>query len=457
MEDIEISTKNNGSVYVATADSCGRRWDMEDEHQIVLDAQVPFAPRLHYAAVFDGHGGKRAAQWCRDNLHTYLATMPDATHNSIKQAFLDADADQRVAAEAVRQYRADNSGCTAAVVAIVPVADQEKVSVWDVTTMHAGDSRVLIVSDRDVMATHDHKPERPTEKSRIVAAGGSVFAPCGRTQRLDGNLSVSRGFGDHAFKRNTELNQAEQKLTAVPDVDTYRVTSRTRVVLMCDGVFECLTNDQVADLIRDATTPEECARAVTERAFFSGSNDNISVIAIWLEAPGRSLRDNEEAPTRPATPESTSDEQINIGVTEVSGRDELALRANLHHAHPHDFPPLTIEEENELRKSDENQVIAVDTRGIATIRTEEEHQAMLAADSASDGRALALAARDNPSAENIAALREFFDGNGPCTEANIEALKVLGGAGREQAPLCGENGYRCPVYPDCQDDVVSDM
>lgn len=288
MEDIEISTQTNGKVHVATASECGRRWDMEDEHKVMLDVQTPFAGHLHYAAVFDGHGGKRTSRWCRDNLHKYLGRMSDAKPNTIKQTWIDADADQRDAS-------ADDSGCTAAVVAILPT----DTDVWDIVSMHAGDSRVLLVTEQAVVATEDHKPERVTEEARIIAAGGSVYAPHGgQIKRLDGNLSVSRGFGDHPFKSNRELDQASQKLTVVPDIDNYRVTARTRVVLMCDGVFEHLTNELVADIIREAATPEDCARDVVSRAYSSGSDDNLSVVAIWLEAPGRPLY----APTRPQTP-----------------------------------------------------------------------------------------------------------------------------------------------------------
>ena len=64
-----------------------------------------------------------------------------------------------------------------------------------------GDSRCCLVrGDGSAVAlSDDHKPNRPDERARVQAAGGHVvFAGCWRVQ---GDLAVSRAFGDSHLKR----------------------------------------------------------------------------------------------------------------------------------------------------------------------------------------------------------------------------------------------------------------
>lgn len=61
---------------------------------------------------------------------------------------------------------------------------------------NVGDSKaVLCRGGHAVELSYDHKPSRPDEKERIIAAGGTVV-----TGRLFGVLGVSRSFGDARFK-----------------------------------------------------------------------------------------------------------------------------------------------------------------------------------------------------------------------------------------------------------------
>lgn len=53
---------------------------------------------------------------------------------------------------------------------------------------NCGDSRAVLCKDGvPVFTTQDHKPGLPTERDRIVKAGGSVMI-----QRVNGSLAVSR-------------------------------------------------------------------------------------------------------------------------------------------------------------------------------------------------------------------------------------------------------------------------
>jgi len=86
----------------------------------------------------------------------------------------------------------------------------------------------------------DHTPARPDEAARIAAAGGTVARSArGGKLRLDGDLEVSRAFGDPAFQT--------RGLTAAPEFKFHSLR-RARdafVILASDGVYEVMSPEEV--------------------------------------------------------------------------------------------------------------------------------------------------------------------------------------------------------------------
>lgn len=112
---------------------------------------------------------------------------------------------------------------------------------------NAGDSRGVI--SRGGVAfplSHDHKPMNPGERARIAAAGG-----CVTNGRVDGNLNLSRSLGDLYYKSDTFIPPEKQRITAFPDV---RVTPICKddefVIIACDGIWDCKTNQEAVDFVR---------------------------------------------------------------------------------------------------------------------------------------------------------------------------------------------------------------
>ena len=84
---------------------------------------------------------------------------------------------------------ASYAGCTATVVLITST---------DIICANAGDSRtVLCKSGTAVELSQDHKPDDPSERSRIYKAGGFV-----EDGRVNGMLALSRALGDFEYKSN---------------------------------------------------------------------------------------------------------------------------------------------------------------------------------------------------------------------------------------------------------------
>ena len=121
----------------------------------------------------DGHGehGDHVSAWFRDKLVKEMAGHP-AWVSNMKLAVADSIA--KVEKELLKNYRIDAefSGTT---LSMAIVRDNH------LTGVNIGDSRVILGKEKDgrliaVEVTHDHKPDTPKEKERILATGGRVFA-----------------------------------------------------------------------------------------------------------------------------------------------------------------------------------------------------------------------------------------------------------------------------------------
>ena len=87
------------------------------------------------------------------------------------------------------------AGCTATVVLVTPM---------ELYCANAGDSRsVMCERGQAVELSYDHKPDLPSERSRIVKAGGEVMEG-----RVNGMLALSRAIGDFDYKPITPPKDA---------------------------------------------------------------------------------------------------------------------------------------------------------------------------------------------------------------------------------------------------------
>ena len=79
---------------------------------------------------------------------------------------------------------------------------------------NAGDSRGVLCRDgKAVPLSEDHKPDNDDEKRRIEAASHFV-----EDSRVDGNLALSRAFGDFQYKDQAKLAAEKQAVTSHPDL-----------------------------------------------------------------------------------------------------------------------------------------------------------------------------------------------------------------------------------------------
>lgn len=278
-----VERSGNALVSAASCAVNGFRVSMEDAHCMILP-NSPDASGRYVFGVFDGHSNETCSIFIAKELPPLLLKLDkDATDAQIEQAFIDADA---------KYIAEDRGGGSTGTVAILDAAGPT--GPVQLTVCNTGDSRVIVIRKGELLfVTNDHKPADPAERARIEAADGMV-----RMNRVDGELAVSRAFGDSMFKR-TRQNPRETKVVAVPDVTRIPLEKGDVVMLACDGVFEGnFTTEQVVEFTQrllscqPSTRPEPFAAAkvpydlavaaalVCDQAIRRGSKDNISCMLV---------------------------------------------------------------------------------------------------------------------------------------------------------------------------------
>lgn len=200
--------------------------------------------------VLDGHGehGDGVAGKFRDNLAGEIMKHP-LWATDIKKATRDAIF--KVEHQVIRNFRIDTefSGTTLSMAVIRGN---------HITGINIGDSRVVIgkedASGKIVAEefTHDHKPDTPLEKERILAAGGRVFA-VEYDDGIDGpprvwlghmdvpGLAMSRSLGDAVAHTAGVISEPEFTERELDPKDKF-------IILATDGLWEFVTNEECIDM-----------------------------------------------------------------------------------------------------------------------------------------------------------------------------------------------------------------
>lgn len=288
-------------------------------------------PMLHYAAVFDGHGGHAVSQHCSEHMapilrSRVLRSLRKAGHLRSDSSSSDGLTDEQLFAAAPQSDLSEqdsqlDQSQPALEPAQVPIAASEQALISDalqqafidcdaciperaaadggstavcalisadrIWAANAGDSRA-VVARRGAVAvplTDDHKPERPDEAERIKAAGGHVFWNGGH--RVMGVLSMSRAMGDHYLKQFGVIPTPEIKSVERTPDDEF-------LLLASDGLWMSLTNVEAVGVasacveraqVRGADRQAAlrvAAQVLVKAALQQGSSDNITVVLVDL-------------------------------------------------------------------------------------------------------------------------------------------------------------------------------
>ncbi|KAH8083345.1 phosphatase 2C-domain-containing protein [Cristinia sonorae] len=229
--------------------------DMEDAHAAVLDLDGNEESTNAFFAVYDGHGGFNCAKHSGPNVHRKLITQ-DAYKSgeyreALRRTFIEFDEEMK---SLTGNDAIGASGCTA-VTALVTKDNR-------VFVANAGDSRAVISSGGLSKAlSNDHKPGDPAETKRITEAQGFV-----RFGRVNGNIALSRAFGDFEYKKNETLSPEAQIITCDPEIIEHAISADDEfLIIACDGIWDCLSSQAAVDSVRLLLSqgyklPEVCER-----------------------------------------------------------------------------------------------------------------------------------------------------------------------------------------------------
>jgi len=196
----------------------------------------------------------------------------------------------------------EDSGTTAVIVVLTPD--------W-VVCANAGDSRAVFSKQghKAFPLSYDHKPDDEEEERRIRAAGGYVAGG-----RVEGDLAVSRGFGDFRFKapsavlagseifsqqvenekekrgKSTSILTNDQKVSPIPDIIVQnRCSDDEFIIVACDGIWDVQTNYECVKTVTDIFSEGEnnlgfVAEELVDTCLGMGSKDNMTCIIIRFPA-----------------------------------------------------------------------------------------------------------------------------------------------------------------------------
>mmetsp|Transcript_19471 Transcript_19471/g.35307 ORF Transcript_19471/g.35307 Transcript_19471/m.35307 type:complete len:345 (+) Transcript_19471:50-1084(+) len=322
---IHIERYGSAGIQCAVAETQGARQEHEDVHAVNVDQQSASM------WVLDGHHGVAAAQFSGSALADELGgpaikgeKLP--SDERILQGFRTVDNRLR------QHFKAHPEDSKSGSTVVGFLAAQQGTGLYDMKLVNCGDSRGVIIDGEHgfvddveaqvrlgaseciysksearqkwrpnrrkqsfILETMDHKPHNPVERARIEAAGGHVETSKGKPHRIDGNLAVSRGLGDFAFKSNRRLSPAAQKVSCAPDVyNIHGLHPGSFVLLACDGLWDVMSTEDAARMVLSKTLGQDpqdladIAKDLVAASLAKKTQDNVTVLLAKLGAPDSS-------------------------------------------------------------------------------------------------------------------------------------------------------------------------
>ncbi|XP_076931959.1 putative protein phosphatase 2C 57 [Bidens hawaiensis] len=261
----------------------GFRGTMEDVY-ICADCFVndyggknPFEGPAAFYAVFDGHGGKHAADFACEHLPRFIFEdddFPREIERVIASAFAQTDS---AFAEAC-MLDADLASGTTALAALVIGSS--------LVVANAGDCRVVLCRrGKAIEMSKDHKPMCIREKKRIEASGGYVD-----DGYLNGQLNVARAIGDwHMEGLKHQDGDGGGPLSSEPELMMTKLTEEDEFLIIgCDGIWDVFMSQNAVDFARrrlqEHNDPVLCSKDLVNEALKRNSGDNLSAVVVCFQA-----------------------------------------------------------------------------------------------------------------------------------------------------------------------------
>lgn len=321
----ETERDHNDTFNVAVSSCQGWRMSQEDNHSMMLE--LPGEHNAAFFAVYDGHGSARVSKHASEGLWRHLVEndmyLKGNFEEALEQSFLTFDK------EVNESYNAQLAGTTAVCLLIA----NNKIYCANI-----GDSRaVASVNCECIPMSYDHKPENPQELKRIIAAGGYVLG-----NRVNGNLALSRAFGDFHYKGNDKLPPEQQVVSSCPDVKTLDLNDDVDfLVLACDGIWDVLSSEEVVEFVisrlEENMEPGLICEQLTTRCLATDYElvigcDNMTVLLVcytrgrsWDEYCSDIFRKNSKRLGKPRIRQTSEQEKLSPSASTADASAPLAV------------------------------------------------------------------------------------------------------------------------------------
>ncbi|XP_026454687.1 probable protein phosphatase 2C 27 [Papaver somniferum] len=270
----------------------GGRQYMEDTSVCISDLAQKFGCNsfdgeepISFFGVFDGHGGKDAAHFVRDNLPRLIVEdsyFPLELEKVVIRSFKETDA--RFARNCILQS-ALSSGTTA----LTAMIFGRSLLVANVGDCRAVLSRLGVA----VEMSKDHRPCCVKEQKRIESLGGYID-----DGYLNGQLGITRALGDWHIKglKSKETNGEEQigPLSAEPELKLITLTKDDEfLVIASDGFWDVFRSENAIQFARrrlqEHNDVKLCCKEMVEEAIKRGAMDgltmdNLTVLIVFFHS-----------------------------------------------------------------------------------------------------------------------------------------------------------------------------
>eukprot|EP00727_Mastigamoeba_balamuthi_P012631 m51a1_g7991 putative protein phosphatase (449) ;mRNA; r:99940-102784 len=259
----------------------GRRMTMEDTHVAIDDAKGKGDLNRAFYGVYDGHGGRQAAEVAKQVLHDLILKDPALESPADEGRVMEAVMNGFKKTDEIILKRSKAEGWNDGATAVCALLLGPKMYVANL-----GDAEIVVPSrGREGLTvecvSEKHKPSSPRERQRVEQAGGHVIFG-----RILGSLAVSRSFGDSEFKY-PQNRGTDDFVSCVPHVTTVTLTPETQFfILACDGLWDKMSYEEAVRLCDEqksaGKTPQEAAQFLVKRALDNGTLDNVTCVVVYL-------------------------------------------------------------------------------------------------------------------------------------------------------------------------------
>ncbi|XP_078118362.1 protein phosphatase Mn(2+)-dependent 1K isoform X2 [Sander vitreus] len=236
---------------VGCASLIGQRKENEDRFQV-----SQLTDSLLYFAVFDGHGGPEAADFCEKYMEKFIKDLVAEESNLevvLTKAFLEIDKALARHLHFSPNVPGMNVGSTSTVALL---RDGIELVVGSV-----GDSRAMLCrKGKALKLTVDHTPERRDEKERIKRSGGFITWNSLGQSNVNGRLAMTRSIGDFDLKNTGVIAEPETKRISLHHAhDSF-------LALTTDGVNFIMNSQEICNVINQCHDPKEAAQRISDQA-----------------------------------------------------------------------------------------------------------------------------------------------------------------------------------------------